>query len=89
MDSWIMLTAITTMVIGFCAMVSLVLAFWIKFSNDMFRQQMSDLIKAIVVSNLLDPEHLPSSIKGRDVIKEFNRLYEEVRTGPDLFARRY
>ena len=86
MDSWMILTAVSAMVIGFCAMVSLVLAFWIKFSNDMFRQQMNDLIKAIVVSNLLDPEYLPSSIKGRDVIKEFNRLYEEIRTGPDLFA---
>ena len=89
MDSWIMLTAITTMVIGFCAMVSLVLAFWIKFSNDMFRQQVNNLIKAIVVSNLLDPEHLPSSIKGRELIREFNRLYEEVKIGPDLFAGRY
>ena len=81
----IAITAIATGVIAYYAKVNHQLASTIQSRDDEFRQQIRDLYRGIIISNFLDPEHLPVSTRGAEVIKSFNRLYDEVREGPGLF----
>ena len=78
-------TALATIVIAVYARYSYRLNFQIQVRNDEFRWETINMQKAIVVSNLLDPNYLPDSTRGSEVIKAFNKLYAEATRGGVLF----
>ena len=79
----IWISAIATGVIAISTVLNLWVISKIKSRDDEFRQQVSDLYKAIVVSNLLIPT---SSI--RDGIRRFNKLYKETGGTIKIFDER-
>ena len=72
-----LVSAMATVVIAFCAIVSFSIAFSLWKRDKEFRQQTSDLFQAIVISNILsDPEARLGNFKLDDNIEAFKELYK-------------
>jgi len=70
MEKWIIVSSIATVVIAFWGGCSLFLALKIKTKDDEYRQQISDLFQAIVISNLIVSEKEEIA-----KIRKFHALY--------------
>lgn len=72
-----LVSAMATVVIAFCAIVSFFIAFSIWKRDKEFRQQTSDLFQAIAISNILsDPNANLGSTHLENKIKAFKDSYK-------------
>ena len=81
----IWITAIATGLIAISAFINFWLVSKIKTKDDIFRQELSDLYKAIVVSNLVSTGKYYGSKEWNETVKTFNSLYNKVKSGETLF----
>jgi hypothetical protein len=80
MNGWVILSAISTVVIAVFSAVSFFLARSIKAKNDEYQNQIKDLFQTIVVSNVISV----SDGIGADEIKEKLKTFKELYKGDIL-----
>jgi hypothetical protein len=71
-------TAIATVAIAIYAYLSYQLTSEINYRDDKYREQFSQLLKAIATSNLLATGDMPGSTRMMEKTKQFNRWNEGV-----------
>lgn len=81
----ILITAIATGQIAIGTFLNFWLVLKIKTKDDNFRQELTDLYKAIVVSNLAAKGYRSDSKEWAETVQTFNNLYDTVKSGESLF----